>query len=70
MEQALLTRFLYEWGLFLILMAALYFLPTVIAMFRAKRNTFAIFVLNLLLGWTAIGWVVALVWSVTHEDRR
>ena len=43
---------------------ALYFLPTIIAMAGHRRNTFAIFLLNLLLGWTFIGWVVALVWSV------
>ena len=42
----------------------LYFLPTIIAMAGRRRNTFAIFLLNLLLGWTFIGWVVALVWSV------
>ena len=44
-----------------------YFLPTVIAMLRGKSNTFAILLLNLFLGWTFIGWIVALVWSVTSE---
>lgn len=44
--------------------SAIYFLPTIIAVAGRRRNTFAIFLLNLLLGWTFIGWVVALVWSV------
>ena len=44
--------------------AVLYFLPTIIAVAGRRRNTFAIFLLNLFLGWTFIGWVVALVWSV------
>jgi len=44
---------------------ALYFLPTIIG-FR-KSNAGAIFALNLLLGWTVIGWIVALVWSLTAE---
>lgn len=47
---------------------ALYFLPTMIG-FR-KRNAGAIFALNLFLGWTLVGWVVALVWSLTVEDAQ
>ena len=46
---------------------ALYFLPTIIASIRGKRNGCAIFVLNLLLGWTFVGWVIALVWSIAYE---
>ncbi len=41
-----------------------YFLPSIIALARSKRNLLSIFLLNLLLGWTFIGWVVALVWAV------
>lgn len=40
-----------------------YFLPFCIAYFRLKKDVFAIFTLNLLLGWTFIGWVIALVWA-------
>ena len=43
---------------------AVYFLPTIIALARKRRNTLAIFLLNFFLGWTLIGWVVALVWAV------
>ncbi len=46
-----------------------YFAPTIIAGLRRKKNAVAIFLLNLLLGWTIIGWIVALIWSVTHESR-
>lgn len=42
----------------------LYFLPSLIAGGREHRNVGAIFALNLLAGWTFIGWVGALVWSV------
>lgn len=41
-----------------------YFLPSIIAAARSKRDLVSIFVLNLLLGWTAIGWVIALVWAL------
>ena len=46
---------------------AIYLLPTWIALSRHKRNTASIAVLNVFLGWTAIGWVVALIWAVAHE---
>jgi hypothetical protein len=46
-------------------LVALYFLPTFIG-FR-KANAGAIFALNLLLGWTLLGWVGALVWALTKE---
>jgi len=43
----------------------IYFLPT----FRGwrKSNRGAIFALNLLLGWTLVGWVVAMVWALTKD---
>ena len=44
-----------------------YFFPTVMAHGRNKRNTMAIFVLNLALGWTVIGWFAALIWASTKE---
>jgi len=50
-----------------ILSLALYFLPTIVAVVRKKRNALAIFLLNLFLGITFIGWVVALVWSATRD---
>ncbi len=49
-----------------ILSLFLYFLPTIIG--RHKTNAFAIFVLNLFLGWTFFGWVVALVWACTEDS--
>jgi len=45
----------------------LYFLPSIIAFARSKRDATSIFVLNLFLGWTLIGWVIALVWALKHD---
>ena len=50
--------------LLVVLIFAFYFLPTLIAFLRNHKNKLAIFLLNLLLGWTVLGWVVSLVWSV------
>jgi len=48
----------------IILLFALYFLPFLIASLRQYKNIFAILLLNLFLGWTGVGWVIALIWSV------
>ena len=47
-----------------------YLLPTTIAIIRRRTNTMAIFVLNLFLGWTLVGWVVALVWAVATDTPK
>ncbi|MDD5339450.1 MAG: superinfection immunity protein, partial [Dehalococcoidales bacterium] len=46
----------------------LYFLPTIIALARHHINSLAIFVVNFLTGWSFIGWVIALVWSVKRKE--
>jgi hypothetical protein len=51
------------------LMLALYFFPTIIALIRRKPNAGAILVLNFFLGWTFIGWIVALVWAVSGNPE-
>lgn len=38
-----------------------YFLPWAVAASRGKSNSGAIAVVNFLLGWTVIGWIIALV---------
>ena len=38
-------------------------LPTFIAALREHPSSIAICILNLLFGWTGIGWLVLLVWS-------
>jgi hypothetical protein len=44
----------------------LYFLPTLIAASRNHPSVLGIFVVNFLLGWSVIGWVVALVWALSQ----
>ena len=56
-------------SLVLFALVALYFIPTIVAAARHKRNTLAIFLLNLFLGWSGIAWVIALIWAVTVDNR-
>jgi uncharacterized protein with PQ loop repeat len=51
------------------LLVALYFLPSLIADYRKARAYTAIFVLYLILGWTAFLWVAVLVWAIVGRSR-
>ncbi|EPY7042218.1 superinfection immunity protein [Klebsiella pneumoniae] len=55
--------------LFLILLVV-YFIPAIIASNRKHSNSGAIACLNIFLGWTFIGWVVALVWAFTDNVKK
>lgn len=46
---------------------AMYFLPSIVALARSKRDLLAIFLLNLFLGWSVIGWIVALIWAAKSD---
>ena len=50
------------------LLSLFYFLPFAIAFNKKRANSGAIFALNLFLGWSLIGWVVALVWAMKDEQ--
>lgn len=49
---------------------AAYFVPTFVAVKREHRQRLAIIVLNLVGGWTVVGWIVALVWACTESTSR
>jgi len=49
------------------IICCIYFLPTIIAYKKEKKNKGAIFILNLLFGWTVILWGLALIWSFIED---
>ena len=49
----------------LLILAVLYFLPSIIG--RDKRDAMGIFLVNLFLGWTLVGWVVAFLWACASD---
>ena len=53
-----------------IILSLIYFFPTMICVLRRHNNKIPIFIVNILLGWTFIGWVVALVWSFTSNTEN
>lgn len=47
----------------------IYFIPSFVAHSREHKNKTSILVLNIFLGWTFLGWVTALVWAFTAQDK-
>lgn len=50
------------------IVCGIYFMPSLIAMSNNRPNKSAIFVLNLLLGWSFVGWALAFVWAELERD--
>lgn len=44
-----------------------YFLPTIIAVFRNLEDCPIILISNTLTGWTGLGWVLSLLWSIKND---
>lgn len=54
---------------YLAVLLVLYLIPSVIAYRRWHKNFKPIFVLNIFLGWTFLGWLVCLVWSLSSNTQ-
>jgi hypothetical protein len=54
-------------GIWILVGSAIYFAPTFIAW--DKKNFARIALLNIVLGWTVICWVVALVWALRSPEN-
>lgn len=55
--------------LIIIICTVIYFVPSYVAFKRQKRDFTPILLVNIFLGWTLIGWVVALIWSVSSDKK-
>jgi hypothetical protein len=52
-------------GILVLVLVLLYFQPSYIG--RKKRHARAIFLVNLLTGWSIVGWIVALIWAISDD---
>jgi hypothetical protein len=52
---------------FFLFVCAMYWLPTLIAVIRRTPSALGIVVVNFFMGWTVIGWIVALVWALASN---
>ena len=53
----------------LLIIAGFYYLPTVIANHRDANNVGVIFRVNLLFGWTVLGWIAAFIWAILEPPK-
>lgn len=53
----------------LLVAVLLHFIQLFVAVVREYRNAAAIAALNLLLGWTVLGWIGSLVWALTANTE-
>ena len=56
-----------EIALVAIVIAVVWFLPTIISLFRNRKNIGKIFLLNIPLGLTFIPWLILLGWSLSPK---
>ncbi|ASD52029.1 immunity to superinfection [Pseudomonas phage PspYZU05] len=64
-----MTLALFVSGVVCFLLILVYMLPAIVAGIVRHNNFAAITVLNVLLGWSLLGWVVALVWAFTNNRQ-
>lgn len=57
-------------ALVLFVAACVYLLPSVVAASTRHRHTGLIVLLNIFLGWTIAGWLIAFVWALVNPVRR
>ncbi|HEU4549587.1 MAG TPA: superinfection immunity protein [Rhizomicrobium sp.] len=53
---------------FLLVLFAMYWLPTIVAIARQTNSALGVAALNFFLGWTVIGWILALVWALAASS--
>ena len=52
-----------------VLVFLIYFAPSIVSGSRQHPQNVSIFILNLCLGWTIVGWVGALVWAYSKKPE-
>ncbi|PKY10907.1 hypothetical protein B1757_07250 [Acidithiobacillus marinus] len=57
------------WLLMAVLGLLVYFVPSMIAAARHHEHFFWVLMLNIVLGWSGIVWVVLVVWAILGERR-
>lgn len=57
-------------GILMVLCLWVAFLPLWIARVRKHPHSLAIFLINLLLGWTLLFWLVALIWAFVGKEEK
>jgi len=54
----------------LVLFQLIYYIPSIFAMAKKMPGILKIFIINLLAGWTFVGWVATLIWVIYKNSRQ
>ena len=54
-------------AVYLLILVGIYFFPGIVAEVRRHRQRLTIGMSNLLLGWTVLGWIFALIWACSSD---
>ena len=57
-------------AIILLIVLAVYFLPVIIAYLRKHCDIIPIVILNIMFGWTFLGWLAALLWSLNLDVKK
>jgi hypothetical protein len=57
-------------GFIFVLLYSAYMIPYFLAYHRRHKSQAGVFALNLLLGWSLIAWVIALIWSLSRTGNE
>ena len=69
MDAAAVSLGIFFWLFVVAIGTVLYFLPTIVALTLHRRNAAAVVLINVLLGWSFVGWIVALILALTREPE-
>jgi hypothetical protein len=58
------------WGILGVIGFLFYFAPSILAVLGNNDSAGGVIVVNIFLGWTFIGWVIALVWTLSGPKSK
>ena len=53
-----------------VLLLTLYMFPSILGVARSVKNRGSLVVINLLLGWTGLCWIITLAWACSDSVRK
>jgi hypothetical protein len=53
-----------------LILCVIHFLPSIVAFSREHPRRITLLVLNILVGWTLIGWIVLLIWAFARPSSN
>jgi hypothetical protein len=59
----------WDMALYLLLGLSIYLVPTIIAFQKKHPSKRSILFTNILIGWSVIGWILALIWCFSSDNK-